>query len=150
MKVEPHGSCGMQLDKCMCTVCTCCNTGAHEHCLCTAWPPPLCVQVEMLLENYAQELGAATSLLELLAYSIESDEKFFSYRLDSVAHMHRIVHRIVHRMVYRMHSMAHRIAHYTFRIGFRTTGYSHFRMRCIHTPHMHCVHRRATGCSRWT
>ena len=58
-----------------------------------AQPCDLCVQVEMLLENYAQELGAATSLLELLAYSIESDEKFFSYRLDSVAHMHRIVHR---------------------------------------------------------
>ena len=38
------------------------------------------------LENYAQELGAATSLLELLAYSIESDEKFFSYRLDSALH----------------------------------------------------------------
>jgi hypothetical protein len=40
-------------------------------------------EVELLLENYAQELGAAIALLELLSYSIESDEKFFSYRLDA-------------------------------------------------------------------
>ena len=40
-------------------------------------------EVELLLENYAQELGASISLLELLSYSIESDEKFVSYRLDS-------------------------------------------------------------------
>ena len=40
-------------------------------------------EVELLLENYAQEIGASISLLELLSYKIESDEKFVSYRLDS-------------------------------------------------------------------
>lgn len=40
-------------------------------------------EVEMLLESYAQEVGSTLGALEALAYSIESTEKFVSFRLDS-------------------------------------------------------------------
>jgi len=40
-------------------------------------------EVEMLLESYAQEVGSTLGALEAIAYSIESTEKFVSFRLDS-------------------------------------------------------------------
>jgi hypothetical protein len=40
-------------------------------------------EVEMLLESYAQEVGSTLGALDAMTYSIESTEKFVSFRLDS-------------------------------------------------------------------
>jgi len=40
-------------------------------------------EVEMLLESYAQEVGSTLGALDAVTYSIESTEKFVSFRLDS-------------------------------------------------------------------
>jgi hypothetical protein len=40
-------------------------------------------EVEMLLESYAQEVGSTLGALDAITYSIESTEKFVSFRLDS-------------------------------------------------------------------
>lgn len=40
-------------------------------------------EVEMLLESYAQEVGSTLGALDAITYSIETTEKFVSFRLDS-------------------------------------------------------------------